>query len=179
MRNIRALDRKFESTFEALVDYDFAAECEQSITSNIVDSVIRKLKTALQAFEYNPSSSKILKITGLSASITKSGAKQLSTRFTGEDEGHIIYDAVKSCYLFGAMIGWDIYKDRWDADRKQHYDYYRKNDSDIFGSYTWGEFLKNKIKISGIDSAKQQTKSYIDSLVDDYVSYAKLSIFFN
>ncbi|MBQ0142853.1 MAG: hypothetical protein KBT06_08670 [Prevotellaceae bacterium] len=176
VRNVRALKSKFTSTFEYLVHYDFAAECEKSITSYIVDSVIKKLKSALQAFEYNPSSSKSLKITGLSASITKSGAEQLSTRFTGDGKGHIIRDAVASCWM--VMCDLDVYKDRWDSDRKQHYDYYRKYDSEIFSSYSWDVFLKNKINISGIDSAKQQTKSYVDLLIDDYVSYAKLAIFF-
>lgn len=178
VRNVRALKSKFISTFESLVHYDFAAECEQSITSYIVDSVIKQLKLALQAFEYNPSTSKALKISGLSASITKSGAEQLSTRFTGNGEGHIIRDAVASCWIL--MLDLDEYKDRWDKDRQQHYDWYRNNDlaKNIFGSYTWEDFLKNKIVITGIDSAKQQTKSYIDSLIDDYVSYAKLAVFF-
>lgn len=178
LRNVRALNREFTSTFESLVHHDFAAECEQSITIYIVDSVIKKLKSALQAFEYNPSTSNVLKISGLSASITKSGAEQLSTRFTGDGEGHIIRDAIASCWL--VMLDLDKYKDRWDADRKQHYEWYRNNDSakNIFSSYTWEDFLKNKIVISGIDSAKEQTKSYIDSLINDYVSYAKLAVFF-
>lgn len=178
VRNVRALNSKFKSTFESLVHYDFAAECEKSITSLIVASVIEKLKTALQAFEYNPSSSKVLKINGLSATITKSGAEQLSTRFTGNGEGHIIRDAIASCWIL--MLDLDEYKDRWDKDRQQHYEWYRNNDSakNIFGSYTWEDFLKNKILITGIDSAKQQTKSYIDSLIVDYVSYAKLAVFF-
>lgn len=88
----------------------------------------------------------------------------------------ILYDAVDSCYL--AMGKWNLHKDRWDSDRKQHYEYYRANYKDIFSSYGWEQFLKNKISISGIPSAKQQTQRYIDDLIDEYVSYAKLAIFF-
>lgn len=76
------------------------------------------------------------------------------------------------------MLDLNIYKDRWDADRKQHYEYYKSHCANIFGDYTWNEFLKKEVKVSGIESVKRQTQDYIDGLVNDYVSYAKLAIFF-
>ena len=178
VRNMRSLRKQFKSTFESLVYYDFIKECEDSILKNIVESVVKDIKTALEAFEYSVPTSSLLKLSGLSASITDDGAKQLSDRFTEKGDGHIIYEAVKSCYPFGIMVGWDLDKDRHDDDRQQHYDYYRNHDSNIFSSYVWSDFLKNRILISGVDSAKKQTQEYVNTLIDDYVSYAKLAIFF-
>lgn len=176
IRNVHALRKEIISTFESLVHYDFAKACEDSITNNILNSVINKLKDALQAFEYNPSTQNPLQISDLSASISSTGANQLSDKFTGNGEGHIIRDAIASCWLI--MLDLDVYKDRWDSDRKQHYDYYRNHYANIFNDYSWNEFLKKEVKVSGIESVKKQTQDYIDSLVNDYVSYAKLAIFF-
>ena len=176
VRNIRSLNKKFKKEFANMVDYDFASACESTITQNVINSVVNKLKAALSAFEYNSSSAPVLKLTGLSATVTPSGANELSTKFTGEDDGHIIYDAVSSCWLI--MRKFNLYKDRWDQDREQHYNYYRAHYADIFSSYSWEQFLKNNISISGISSAKQQTQKYVDSLINDYVSYAKLAMFF-
>lgn len=176
VRNIRSLNKKFKSEFANMTHYDFASACESTITQNVIDSVVSKLKSALSAFEYSPNVTNSLKLSGLSATVTQSGADELSSKFTAEGSGHIVYDAVDSCYMF--MVDWNLYKDRWDSDRKQHYDYYRAHYADIFSSYTWEQFLKNKIMISGIESAKQQTKKYIDALINDYVSYAKLAVFF-
>lgn len=176
VRNIRSLNRKFESEFNNMVHYDFVSVCETMIIQNVIDSVISKLKSALSAFEYNATNTNKLKLSGLSATVTHSGAKELSEKFTGPNKGHIIYDAVDSCYLM--MVDWNLYKDRWDSDREQHYNYYLTHYSNIFTSYAWDQFLKNKVVISGIESAKEQTKKYIDGLINEYVSYAKLSMFF-
>lgn len=176
IRNVHALRKEIISTFESLVHYDFAKACEESITNNILNSVINKLKDALQAFEYNLSTQNPLQISDLSASISSTGANQLSDKFTGNGEGHIIRDAIASCWLI--MLDLDVYKDRWDSDRKQHYDYYRNHYANIFNDYSWNEFLKKEVKVSGIESVKKQTQDYIDGLVNDYVSYAKLAIFF-
>lgn len=178
VRNIRSLNKKIKSEFDNMVHYDFASACESIITQNVIDSVVSKLKAALSAFEYNSANTgNGLKLTGLSAMVTHSGAEELSEKFTGRGEGHIVYDAVDSCYLI--MVDWNLYKDRWDSDRKQHYDYYQAHYANIFTAYGWEQFLKNKITISGIESAKQQTKKYIDDLINEYVSYAKLAMFFN
>ena len=179
VRNIRSLYREFEAKFTDMIHYDFASICESSISENIINSVISQLNTLLGEFQYD--SSKLenkLKLNGLSAKITANGAKLLSNKFTGEGDGHIIYDAVKSCYPGGIMIGWNLHKDRWDSDRKQHYEYYRNHYKNIYTSSEWDNFLKNYIIILGIESAKKQTKDYLDKLIDDYVSYAKLAIFF-
>ena len=179
VRNIRALNKKFISKFTSMVHYDFVSLCEASIVKNIIASVIEKLKNVLTAFQYDSSNSEYhLKLNDLSAKITEEGVNQLSAKFTEEGEGHIIYDAVKSCYPFGMMVGWNLHKDRWDSDRKQHYEYYRNNYKNIYTSSEWDEFLKKNIIISGTESAKKQTKDYLDKLIDDYVGYAKLTKFF-
>lgn len=174
VRNIRSLCKEIKSQFNGFVHYDFATACETSITQNIVKSIVSKLQDTLAEFEYSRTASDNLKINGLSASITSSGAELLSSAFC--DKNGIIYKAVDSCYLF--MADWNLYKDRWDSDRKQHYDYYREHFSEILSSYLWEYFCKNDIVISGIDTAKEQTQKYVDNMIEDYVSYAKLAIFF-
>lgn len=176
IRNVRALRKEIKDTFEGLVYCDFVKDCENSITTNILNSVVEKLKTALQALAYNSSELNPLKISGLSASISSAGAKQLSDKFTEDGKGHIIYDAIASCWP--KMLPLNVYKDRWNSDREQHYDYYRNHYTNIFGDDTWKDFLRNEVTISGIESAKNQTQDYIDNLVNDYVSYAKLTMFF-
>lgn len=174
VRNIRSLYKEIKSTFDGFVHYDFATACEASITSNIVKSIISELNTALAAFEYTESTSNNLKISGLSASITSSGAKLLSSAFCDKDR--IIYKAVDSRYPM--MIDWNLYKDRWNKDRKQHYDYYREHFSEILSEYDWKQFCEKDIIISGIDKAKKQTQDYVNAMIEDYVSYAKLAKFF-
>lgn len=44
VRNIRSLCKEIKSTFDGFVHCDFAAACEASITSNIVESIISELK---------------------------------------------------------------------------------------------------------------------------------------
>lgn len=177
VRNIRSLRKKIKSEFDNLVHTDFASECEESIAQNIIDSIIEKLKNVLSAFEYDLSESKELKLMGLSASISSNGANLLSDKFTEEGDGHIIYDAVKEAHM-GYMLRWNLHKDRWDHNRESQFEYYRKNDYSIFSTYKWDDFLKRYVYIYGIDSAKQQTEKFVDELIKNYVSYAKLAVFF-
>lgn len=177
VRNIRSLRKKIKSEFDNLVHTDFASECEESIAQNIIDSIIEKLKNVLSAFEYDLSESKELKLMGLSASISSNGANLLSDKFTEEGDGHIIYDAVKEAHM-GYMIRWNLHKDRWDHNRESQFEYYRKNDYSIFSTYKWDDFLKRYVYIYGIDSAKQQTEKFVDELIKNYISYAKLAVFF-
>lgn len=177
VRNIRSLRKKIKSEFDNLVHTDFASECEESIAQNIIDSIIEKLKNVLSAFEYDLSESKELKLMGLSASISSNGANLLSDKFTEEGDGHIIYDAVKEAHM-GYMLRWNLHKDRWDHNRESQFEYYRKNDYSIFSTYKWDDFLKRYVYIYGIDSAKQQTEKFVDELIKNYISYAKLAVFF-
>lgn len=176
VRNIRSLNKKIKTEFSNMVHHDFAHECEDIITQKVIESVIAKLKVALSAFEYSPNLTAPLRLKGLSATVTQSGADELSEKFTDAGIGHVVYDAVDSCYMM--MVDWNLYKDRWDSDRDQHYHYYRANYSEIFTKPRWELFLNDKISVSGIELAKQQTKKYIDELINNYVSYAKLAVFF-
>lgn len=179
VRNIRSLRDRFENSFKNLVNYDYAKECANVIKEKILNLVEQKIKTIFKAYNYSGSLNlDNFDISGLSVFVTPSGIKELSEKFTGQGDGHIIYDAVKSCYPFGAMVGFNLLKDRWDADRKQHYDYYMRNDSEIYGLWTWSHFLNRKVATSGIKSIKKQTEDYVNKLVDDYVSFARLAILF-
>lgn len=174
VRNIRSLRKYFDDKFRGFSDCDFAKDCEKEITKNVIDSVVDELKREFSAFQYQ-SQIESLKLSGLSAKITSSGISQLMDKFTGEGKNHIIYDAVDSRYPM--MLRWNLHKDRWDSDRKQHYDYYENHYSEIFPSYVWEQFVKDKIIISGIDLAKRQTSSFINLLIKEYISYAKLAQF--
>lgn len=177
VRNRRSLNKRIREEFGTFSNCDFAKDCENEITKNVINSVMGKLKYEFSDFQYQSSLSTSLKLSGLSAKITSSGIDQLANKFIGEGKGHIIFDAVASCYPFGAMVGLNLYKDRWDKNRLKEYNYYEKNYIDIFSSDVWKEFLKDNITIEGIESAKNQTSKFINQLIDEYISYAKLKPF--
>ena len=168
--------KKFKSEFNNYTKQDFGTACEQMIKDQIIPLIYEDLKKTFSQFEYDAYKSKSLSISGLSARLSSSGADALTKKFTDKGEGHILYDAVSSCYLF--MANWNVYKYRLDKDRTQHYDYYMSNYSSIYSSYTWESFLKDYIIISGISSIKNQVKSFVEDMISEYISYARLAIFF-
>lgn len=176
VRNINALNKEFESQFNSFIHYDFGDACESIIKEKVLNAIKNELKTAFAEFGYSVAEDNIPKIKGLSAKINTNGVNQLKSKFTGGSKGCIVYDAVDSCYM--CMVGWNKEKDRWDRDRKQHYEYYRSHYASIYGPYYWTVFLEKNILISGIDGAKKQMVTFIDKMIDDYISYARLSKFF-
>lgn len=175
-RNVESLIKKFKSEFSGYTKHDFGTACEELVKNQIISLIYNELKEAFSKFEYDAYKSKSLSISGLSARLSSSGADALASKFTEEGDGHVLYDAVSSCYL--AMATWNIYKYRLDIDRKQHYDYYMSNYSSIYGAYSWESFLKDYVSISGISSIKSQVKSFVEEMISEYISYAKLAIFF-
>lgn len=177
VRNIEALISKFESTFNGYVHYDFIPQCKSLIQKNVIAAIDKELRVAFSAFKYEKDVSKDISLTGLSAKMSQNGANTLKWRFTSEGKGHVLWDAVKSCWP--TMIRWNKLKDRWDNDRKQHFDYYTQNNKSIYStSSDWNYFIKTYISINGISSAKDQIKKYVDEMITEYISYAKLAIFF-
>lgn len=176
VRNIKSFQEQAKKYFRYLTHYDLAGNCQATITQSILKSIVGEIKKALLAFEYKVPEHEDFKLSSLSATLSSSGAEEISNKFTLEGNGHVLYDAVSSCYL--GMWGWNLTKDRWDSDRKQHYEYYRKHYYNIFNDNYWGMFLGYSVSISGIDKACKQTQDYIDSMIDDYVRYAKLAVFF-
>lgn len=176
VRNIKSFQEQAKKYFRYLTHYDLAGNCQATITQSILKSIVGEIKKALLAFEYKVPEHEDFKLSSLSATLSSSGAEEISNKFTLEGNGHVLYDAVSSCYL--GMWGWNLTKDRWDSDRKQHYEYYRNHYYNIFNDNYWGMFLGYSVSISGIDKACKQTQDYIDSMIDDYVRYAKLAVFF-
>ena len=121
VRNIEALISKFESTFNGYVHYDFIPQCKSLIQSNVIAAIDKELRMTFSAFKFDKNISRDLSLSGLSARMSQDGANALKWRFTSDGDGHVLYDAVSSCYI--AMIGWNKKKDRWDSDRKQHFEY--------------------------------------------------------
>lgn len=177
-RNMEALIKRIKTDFNGFTKCDFGSACEELIKTQILSSVYAELKTAFAQFGYDSHNSKDLVVSGLSARLSSKGADSITTKFTEEGDGHIIYDAVKSCYPFGAMLGWDKQKDRVDQDRKQHYNYYMSHYSSIYSSYYWESFLKDYINITGTLTIKEQVKLFVEDMITEYISYAKLAIFF-
>ena len=175
-RNVESLIKKFKSEFSSYTKHDFGTACEELVKNQIISLIYNELKEAFSKFEYNAYKSKSLSISGLSARLSSSGADALASKFTERGDGHVLYDAVSSCYPI--MVDWNIYKYRLDIDRKQHYDYYMSNYSSIYGAYSWESFLKDYVSISGISSIKSQVKSFVEEMISEYISYAKLAIFF-
>lgn len=176
VRNRRSLNKRIREEFATFSNCDFAKDCENEITNKVINSVTEELEREFSAFQYQ-SLSTSLHLSGLSAKITSSGINQLANKFIGEGSGHIIYDAVASCYPFGIMVGLNLCKDRWDKNRLQEYNYYKENYANIFSSDIWKTFLNDNITIKGIESAKIQTAAFVNQLIDEYISYAKLAQF--
>lgn len=176
IRNIESFRDRIQTEFSSMTYYDFAGNCKKEITNTIINSLLVEIKKVLIAFNYELKENKEFELTGLSARLTNFGAKRLSTKFAGEGDNHILYDAVSSCWI--TMGGWNLTKDRKDSDRQQHFDYYWQNDFHIYTPKEWDVFLNDYIEISGIETAKKQLEDYIESMIDDYVSYAKLAVFF-
>lgn len=176
IRDIESFQDRIQTEFSSMTYYDFAGNCKKEITNTIINSLLVEIKKVLIAFNYELKENKEFELTGLSARLTNFGAKRLSTKFAGEGDNHILYDAVSSCWI--TMRRWNLTKDRKDSDRQQHFDYYWQNDFHIYTPKEWDVFLNDYIEISGIETAKKQLEDYIESMIDDYVSYAKLAVFF-
>ena len=176
IRDIKSFQDRIQKDFSSMTYYDFAGNCKKEITNTIINSLLVEIKKVLIAFNYELKENKEFELTGLSARLTNFGAKRLSTKFAGEGNNHILYDAVSSCWI--TMSGWNLTKDRKDSDRQQHFNHYWQNDFHIYTPKEWDVFLNDYIEISGIETAKKQLEDYIESMIDDYVSYAKLAVFF-
>lgn len=176
IRDIKSFQDRIQKDFSSMTYYDFVGNCKKEITNTIINSLLVEIKKVLIAFNYELKENKEFELTGLSARLTNFGAKRLSTKFAGEGNNHILYDAVSSCWI--TMSGWNLTKDRKDSDRQQHFNHYWQNDFHIYTPKEWDVFLNDYIEISGIETAKKQLEDYIESMIDDYVSYAKLAVFF-
>lgn len=130
-------------------------------------------------FKFEKDSSSDIPLSGLSASMSQDGANILKWRFTSEGDGHVLYDAVSYCYPIRIMVRWNKKKDRWDSDRQQHFEYYTQHYKSIYPSASdWNNFITTYISIGGVSGAKDQIRKYVDEMIKEYVSYAKLAIFF-
>lgn len=176
IRDIKSFQDRIQKDFSSMTYYDFVGNCKKEITNTTINSLLVEIKKVLIAFNYELKENKEFELTGLSARLTNFGAKRLSTKFAGEGNNHILYDAVSSCWM--TMSGWNLTKDRKDSDRQQHFNHYWQNDFHIYTPKEWDVFLNDYIEISGIETAKKQLEDYIESMIDDYVSYAKLAVFF-
>ena len=118
--NIKTLMKFFEKKFAAYEQTDFALHNQETIQKELLDRINESLKPLMDEMGVSEDKGLLLgiNVTGLKATINSQGIQKLTNRFCGENEGHIIYDAVKSCYPGGAMRFWDIWKDRWAIDRK-------------------------------------------------------------
>lgn len=177
VRNIEALISKFELTFNGYVHDDFISQCKSLIQNNVIAAIDKELRMTFSAFKFEKGISIDIPLTGLSARMSQDGANALKWRFTSNGDGHVLYDAVSSCYI--AMIRWNTKKDRWDSDRKQHFEYYTQHYKNIYSSTSdWNYFIKTYISIGGVSGAKDQIRKYVDEMITKYISYAKLAIFF-
>lgn len=175
-RNIEALIKRIKSEFGGFTRYDFGTACEEIIKKQLLSLIYTEIQSTFVEFGYDAYTYSPLTISGLSARLSSNGADYLCRKFTDEGDGHIIYNAVSSCWM--TMMGWDKYKDRTDKNRKQHYDYYMNNKASIFDTAEWATFLNDNVTISGISTVKAQVKDYVENMIKEYISYAKLAIFF-
>lgn len=181
--NIKTLIKFFKEKFASYEQTDFALQDQESIRTELIDKINESLMPLMDemAVESDKWMLTGVNVTGLKATINKDGIEKLTNRFCGEGEGHIIYDAVKSCYIGGTMLSFDRLKDRWASDRNQHYNYYMENYHSILSnigwfnsSYSWDNFFKKNVNIEGIKSARVQVEDYIRKSTEELISYARL-----
>lgn len=189
-RNVEALIEKINDEFRGFAGFDFVSACEDVIKESILSGVYQKLIVKFAAFRYASHTSREFTLSGLSARVSAEGANTIADKFTKEGDGHFLYEAVKSCYPFGAMVGWNLEKDRSDSNRAQHYDYYIDHYASIFDDsshevstlghlYTWKAFLNKYVEITGVKEVKEQVERFVTNVINEYISYAKLTQFFN
>ena len=176
VHNLKSLSNEFERVFASFKYNDFAKECESQINDAVLKEIVMQLNRAFSSYNYAHTSNR-LSINEISARITPLGIKRLTYKFIGIGPGHIIFDAV-SRLVHGQMFSWDTDKNRARTFRENHRNNFIQYDSKIFDSSQWDEFIKNDIDVAGIPEAKSITLNYAKTLVDEYISYARLAIFF-
>lgn len=196
---VKGLKEEIRSTFKGMANFNFVPECEKSIRNEIVSVVQEKLKSALSAYKYGEIKVNI-DLSALDAHITSYGASALSEKFTGDDPGHVIQDAIRETYgIFTMDVNQE--KIRSNEVRAKHYDFYKREYYNIYDDKGWNLFFEdnkvqpqrsgvisafiqhllttNKVEIKGIDKVKDQVKLDIDKMIKDYIDHAKLAVFFN
>lgn len=173
-RNLKALKKAFENLFISFDNKDFAMITLQIITENLIKSIVSEVKKSFKDYNYDPSKFEPLTLPKLEARLKQSGIRALTTKFTADGKGHIIYDSIASRNLF-MLDHLNLEAERFDGGRESHYREYPYN---IYSDEEWKSFLDEHLAILGIESAKKQTDNYVNAIIDDYVSFAKLAIFF-
>ena len=121
---VQKLKETIEDAFNEMIFHNFIPECKGTIRDEIVNVIKDELKKAFSAYNYD-CSDVTLDLSGLDAHITEDGAKALSDKFTGNNEGHIIQDAIRASYGIFTM---DVNqaKERDYNTRVEHYNFYKK-----------------------------------------------------
>lgn len=177
---VKGLNDEIENTFKNMTNFNFVPECEKEIKKEIVDEVKKELREALFAYNYDNEDVE-LNLSALDARITSDGAGMLSFKFTGDNRGHIIQDAIRDEY---GIFTFDVnqLKEREYEVRKRHYDFYKREYRNIYLDRDWEWFLGEDhkyVKIEGIDKLVTQISEDIDNMIKSYVDHAKLAVFFN
>lgn len=173
--NLKSLKQAFERLFISFNGTDFAKKCSDSINKKLVESIMIEIRDAFKNYCFEAAQDATLSIPSLGASLSSSGIRALTEKFTGNGQGHIIYDSIASRNLFMKdQLNMEII--RLDSGRTSHYNQYSYS---IYTDSEWKEFLDKYLSISGIENAKIEAKKFADNLLQKYARYAKLAIFFN
>ena len=172
--NLDALNKAFQKKFATFSGIDFAQKCSSVIKAKLVESILSKIKETFNSFQYSIEVNNNLMIANLSASLTKSGIDELTEKFIGEGEGHMIYDSIASRNIvMREHLNYTIV--RLDHGRRMHFENYNYC---IYSDDYWTKFFDKHLDINGVENAKSQTKTFAYDLLKEYISYVKLAIFF-
>lgn len=207
VRNIRSLCSKFTQVFKDYQNYDFMENCKSVINKTIIDSVVKEMQETFSAYDYKYDNRTDIPIK-LSVRLSPEGSDILNAKFTSGGKGHILYDAVSSRYggiMNGWNLwkdrGLDSRKWHYSYYIKNNLNIFAPDPIDfnvgpglftlgiLLSTFdmlqktfslpnTWGRFLNDNISIDGLETTKEEVKSYVQNMIDDFISYAKLSIFF-
>ncbi len=172
--NLNALKKAFPKKFATFSGIDFAQKCSSVIKKELVESILSKIKETFNSFQYSAEVNDDLMIANLSASLKKSGIDELTEKFIGEGEGHMIYDSIASRnIIMKDHLNYAIV--RLDHGRRKHFENYNYS---IYSDDYWIKFFDKHLDIQGRENARNQTKALVDQLLKEFISYAKLAIFF-
>lgn len=171
---IEALIEKFKQVFGNYRSYDFAESSKSIIKKQVIDKVVNRIRDTFSDYQYRKELGEIDFSVNISARLWYSGINKLVEKFTKEGDGHLIYDAVAASSPFG-MDGWNLKRHRSALALQRHYNHYPYS---IFNDNEWISFLKNDVHIEGVDAIKNDVTLKIQKLMDNYISYAKLAMFY-
>jgi len=139
---VKALQSTFREAFERYRSYDFVKQSNEVIKEKILNKIFSKIQETFSDYQYyGKLESKDFEV-NISACLMESGIKKLIEKFTGDGDGHIIYDAIDANSLIMGTLNLD--RSRSLEACQRHFNYYCHIYYSIFSDSDWDSFMKRQ-----------------------------------